>query len=572
MKNRYYFLYPIVVIILINVLFSFTNFSFDLTEDKKHSIAGQTKTILTELDDIVFIKVYLDGDFPVEFKHLQAEVLNLLTSFKSIAGNNFDFEFINPNNLVNETEKTNLFKQLVKNGLSPTDIEVKTASSNSNQIIFPGALIYYKDKQKAVNFLKNSITKKAGENINASVENLEYEFISTIHTIIKNRTAKIAFLEGNGELSYEQVYDLTESALKDNNRLSYHYTVERFNIKSFEIDSTTMQVNIAKQIALMSRFKAIVIAQPTIPFNTLDKFLIDQYVMQGGKVLWLIDGVKASMDSLQQSNSFIAVKNDINLDDQLFKYGVRINANLIEDLRSTEIPIVTGYSNNIPQQSYFPWPYYPLLFSDSKHSISKGLDAIKCEFASSIDTLKNNIKKTVILTSSKQSRVTPTPSKVSLGILQNPPPVQSYNKSLIPIAVLLEGEFESVFKNRILPKNKTVAFIEKSKLTQMIVVSDGDIARNNVTENGDIYPLGYDRFIKYTYPGNKKFIMNTIHYLCDDIGLTKLKSKEIKLRLLDKEKITNNKLLIQFINILLPLLLLLISTLIFIHLKNKKYA
>jgi len=572
MKNRYYFLYPIVVIILINVLFSFTNFSFDLTEDKKHSIAGQTKTILTELDDIVFIKVYLDGDFPVEFKHLQAEVLNLLTSFKSIAGNNFDFEFINPNNLVNETEKTNLFKQLVKNGLSPTDIEVKTASSNSNQIIFPGALIYYKDKQKAVNFLKNSITKKAGENINASVENLEYEFISTIHNIIKNRTAKIAFLEGNGELSYEQVYDLTESVLKDNNRLSYHYTVERFNIKSFEIDSTTMQVNIAKQIALMSRFKAIVIAQPTIPFNTLDKFLIDQYVMQGGKVLWLIDGVKASMDSLQQSNSFIAVKNDINLDDQLFKYGVRINANLIEDLRSTEIPIVTGYSNNIPQQSYFPWPYYPLLFSDSKHSISKGLDAIKCEFASSIDTLKNNIKKTVILTSSKQSRVTPTPSKVSLGILQNPPPVQSYNKSLIPIAVLLEGEFESVFKNRILPKNKSVAFIEKSKLTQMIVVSDGDIARNNVTKNGDIYPLGYDRFIKYTYPGNKKFIMNTIHYLCDDIGLTKLKSKEIKLRLLDKEKITNNKLLIQFINILLPLLLLLISTLIFIHLKNKKYA
>ena len=566
------FLPPLLLVILGNILFSLIDFRIDLTEDKKHSISEDSKQIINNLDDVVFIKVYLADDLPVEFKHLQSELLNLLTSFKSIAGNNFDFELINLNNTKDEKEKKYLFKQLVENGLIPTDIEVRSTSSTSNQIIFPGAIIYYKDKQKAVNFLNNSIGKKVGENINASVENLEYEFISGIYHLTKNKINKIAFLEGNGELTIEEVYDLTESVLQDNNKLSYHYNINRFNIKQFEIDSTTMQANISKQISNLSSFKSLIIAKPTIPFNMLEKFIIDQYIMNGGKVLWLIDGVSANMDSLQEANSFIALKNDLNLDDQLFKYGVKINPNLIEDLRSTKIPIVTGYSNNIPQQSYFPWPYYPLLFSENNHSISKGLDAIKCDFVSSIDTIKNTIKKTILLTSSKQSRLNPTPAKISLGILQTPPPMESFNKSQLPIAVLLEGEFESVFKNRILPKQESIDFKDKSKTTQMIVVSDGDIARNSVSNNGNIYPLGYDEFIKYTYPGNKKFVMNAIHFLCDDVSLTKLKSKEIKLRLLDKEKITNNKYLIQFINIVFPLLLLLIFTLLFLHLKKKKYA
>ncbi|MEC9209193.1 MAG: gliding motility-associated ABC transporter substrate-binding protein GldG [Bacteroidota bacterium] len=562
---------PFLLVILINILFSWVDFRIDLTGDKKHSISEETKQIINNLEDVVFIKVYLDGNFPAEFKYLQSELLNLLTSFKSLAAENLDFEVINPNNTTDEKEKTDLFKQLIKEGLTPTDIEIRSSSIKSSQIIFPGALIYYKDKQQAVNFLKNSVTKKAGENINESVENLEFEFISAIHHLTKNKIDKIAFLEGNGELTAEEVYDLTESVLQDNDKLSYHYNVERFDIKEFEIDSVTMQANISNQILNLSRFKAIIIAKPTIAFNILEKFIIDQYIMNGGKILWLIDGVNASMDSLQRGNSFLALKNDLNLDDQLFKYGIRINANLIEDLRSTEIPIVTGYSNNIPQQSYFPWPYYPLLFSETNHPISNGLDAIKCDFASSIDTIKNAIKKTILLTSSKHSRLNPTPTKISLSILQNPPPMESFNKSQMPIAVLLEGKFESVFKNRILPK-QSINFKNKSKITQMIIVSDGDIARNSLSNNGNIYPLGYDRFIKHTYPGNKKFVMNAIHYLCDDIGLAKLKSKEIKLRLLDKEKIVTNKFLIQFINIVSPLLLLLISTLLFLYFKKRKYA
>ena len=570
--KRLSFLPPLLLVILVNILLSWVDFRIDLTQDKKHSISKETKQILTDLEDVVFIKIYLAGDFPTEFKHLQSELLNLLTSFKSIAGDNFDYEVIDPNNTNDESEKIDLFKQLVKDGLTPTDIEIRSTSSKSSQIIFPGALIYYKDRQQAVNFLKNSVTKQAGENINASIENLEYEFIAAIHHLAKNNIEKIAFLEGNGELTDKEVYDLTESVLQDNDKLSYHYAIERFNIKEFEIDSSKMEADISKQILDLSSFKALIIAKPTIAFNMLEKFIIDQYIMNGGKILWLIDGVNATMDSLQKANSFIALKNDLNLDDQLFKYGVRINPNLIEDLRSTQIPIVTGYSNNMPQQSYFPWPYYPLLFSEINHPISKGLDAIKCDFASSIDTIQNTIKKTILLTSSKQSRINPTPAKISLGILQNPPPIESFNKSQLPIAVLLEGEFESVFKNRILPKEQSIDFKDKSKPTQMIVVSDGDVARNSVSNNGDIYPLGYDRFINYTYPGNKKFVMNAIHYLCDDVGLTQLKSKEIKLRLLDKEKIASNMFLIQFINIVFPLLLLLIATLLFLNFKKRKYA
>ena len=333
-----------------------------------------------------------------------------------------------------------------------------------------------------------------------------------------------------------------------------------------------MEADINRKISDLNKFKALIIAKPTIAFNMLEKFIIDQYIMNGGKILWLIDGVNANMDSLRNNKSFIALKNDLNIEDQLFKYGVRINANLIEDLRSTQIPIVTGYSNNIPQQSYFAWPYYPLLYSDINHSISKGLDAIKTSFISSIDTIKNNISKTILLTSSKQSRINSTPAKISLSILENPPPIKSFNKSKIPVAVLLEGEFESVFKNRILPKEQSINFKDKSKSTEMIVVSDGDIAKNNVSKNGNIYPLGYDKFIKHTYPGNKKFIINCIHYLCDDIGLTKLKSKEIKLRLIDKQKISNTRHLIQIINIGLPLLLVLTFSLLFVYVKKKKYA
>jgi ABC-2 type transport system permease protein len=563
----------IVLVLFINILSSFINWNIDLTADKKYSFAKESTSIINSLDDKLFIKVYLEGDFPAEFKKLQKSTEDLLKRFKAIANNNIDFEFINPNNVANENEKLDLFKQLVKLKLSPTDLEIKKEGKQVNQIIFPGAIIYYKDKQAAVNFLKQSPGESPGSNINTSIEALEYEFVSAIQHLTINRLTKIAFLEGNGELSEQQVYDITESVLDDNFNLSYYYKVDRFNIKEFAIDSATMLPDLSRQIALLNTYKAIIIAKPTTPFNNLEKLLIDQYIMQGGKVLWLLDGVKASMDSLQnKSGTFIASKNTLNIDDQLLSYGVRINANLIQDLRSTKIPIITGYSNNKPQQSYFSWPYSALLVSDSKHAVSKGLDGIKCEFVSSIDTIKNNIQKTILLHSSKESRLNPSPSKISLGILKNPPTPNSYNKEFLPIAILLEGEFESVFKDKLVQKNQQIQFIEKSVNTKMIVISDGDMIANDLSNSGGIYPLGYDKNIKFTYPGNKHFLINAVQYLCGDNGLSHLKVKEHSLRMLDKKKVQKNKFIIQLINIALPILLLLLFALFFVRFKKRKYA
>ena len=563
----------IVSVLFLNILIGFNNWNIDLTSDKKHSFAKESITIINNLEDKLFIRVYLQGDFPAEFKKLQKSIEDLIKRFKLIGNKNIDFEFINPNNVANENEKLALFKQLVKLKLSPTDLEIKKEGKQVNQIIFPGAIIYYKEKQVAVNFLKQSPGKSTVSNINTSIQALEYEFVSAIEHLTKNNLTKIAFLEGNGELNEQQVYDITESVLKDNFNLSYHYKVDRFNIKEFSIDSATNLPDLSRQTILLNTYKAIIIAKPTIPFNNLDKLLIDQYIMQGGKVLWLIDGIKASMDSLRnKSGSFIATKNNLNIDDQLLSYGVRVNSNLIQDLRSTKIPIITGYSNSKPQQSYFSWPYSALLVSDSKHVISNGLDGIKCEFVSSIDTIKNNIQKTILLHSSKESRLNPSPSKISLGILETPPLSASYNKKFLPIAILLEGEFESVFKNKLFQKNKQIKFISKSVITKMIVISDGDMIANQLSKSGAIYPLGYDENLKFTFDGNKHFLINAVHYLCGDNSLSHIKEKELSLRMLNKKKIQENRFIIQMINIALPILLLLLFALFFISYKKRKYA
>ena len=575
----------VTLVFLVNILSSFINWNIDLTADKKHSLSQETHTIINTLDDRLLIKVYLEGDFPAGFKKLQKATENLLRKLKSITDDNIDFQFINPNESDNNEENNALSLQLEKLGL------VNTILKNGDKI-YPGALIYYKDKPAvAVNFYKQVIIsdvntidaerKDANEkNIKTSIENLEFEFISAIHYLSKEKLDKIAFLDGNGELNERQVFDISgflsfsKGSSLNNFNLSCYYNVDRFDIKVFALDSTETQPNLSRQLAMMNAYKVIIIAKPTIPFNNLDKLLIDQYVMSGGKILWLVDGVYARMDSLQnKSGDFVAVKNDLNIDDQLKKYGVKINANVIEDLRSTKISIITGYSNNKPQESLFNWPYFPLLKSDNEHVITKGLDGIKCNFVSSIDTVKNNINKTILLHSSKQSRLNPAPTKISLGILEHPPKIESYNKAYEPIAILLEGEFESIFKESLVQKNNDIQLKNKSIPTKMIVVADGDLISNDVSSSGrSFYELGYDINEKKTYHGNKHFLINAIHYLCDDISLSHLKSKELSLRMLDKEKVQKYKFLLQLGNIISPIVLLLIFSLYFFLNKKRKYA
>ena len=565
----------ILSVIIINVIFSYINLNFDLTNDKRYTISEESKKVLKNLDDKIYIKIYLDGNLPSEFEFFKNSMQTLLKNIRSVNSDLFEFDFNNPN-INDEDKKITLFNQLIDLGLSPTDIQINKDDSKITQRIFPGAIVYYKDKTLAVNLLKNRANRSPSNSINHSIENLEYEIISSILKITKKENDKIAFLTGNGQLSAEHVYDISHSVMNDNYNLSNYYDVERFDIKEYIIDSLNNKNNIAFQISRLLKYKVVIIAKPTLAFNDLDKYIIDQYIMNGGKVLWLVDGVKANMDSLKtQGGSFIAMKNNLNIDDQLFKYGVRINANLIQDLRSAQIPIVTGYSNNIPQQNFFTWPYYPILYSQKKHSLSKNIDGVKCEFVSSIDLIKNNVKKTILLESSENSRLTLSPSDISLEILRNPPPKSSFSQGRKTIAVLLEGKFESVYKNRILPKDNLILnFKESSIENKMIVISDGDIISNYVSKAGNIYPLGYDKYRKVTeaYPGNKYFLINLVQFLNDNQQLNLIKSKNLSLRMLDKKKIKKNRLTIEIINIILPVVLLSLFSIFFKLYETKKYA
>lgn len=557
MKIQQKILISFLVIVLINIISSFYSYDLDLTQDKRYTLSKSSKNILNKIDDILTIKVYLDGDLPTGFQMLNSSINNFLTNCRK--NNSFiEFEFINPNDN-NESKRKEIYNQLQSQGLFPTDLTIKKTNETSRKIIFPGAIMYYKDKREAINLLENNFSISPQNNINNSIENIEFHFISAINKIIENKKDNIAFLTGNGELNSNQTFDITSSVNNDNNNLNYYYNVEEFNIKEFEYDSIKNKPNISLQLKNLNRYKLLIIAKPTIPFNKLDKFLIDQYIMNGGKVLFLIDGAIASLDSLNNKDGyFIATKNNLNLDDQLFKYGIRINSNLVQDLRSTEIPVVTGYSNNRPLQELFKWPYYPLVSSGNNHPISKNIDGIRCNFISSIDTLKNNISKTILLESSKNSRFVQTPSKISLGVIENPPPIESFNKGKLPLAVLLSGKFTSVFKDRIVPKTNDIKFKKNSDSTSIIVIADGDLIANEINKNGNIYPLGYDKFINYTFEGNKKFIINAIQFLTDNNGLINLRSKNIKLRLLNNDLITHYRILIIILNIFLPLILFLI--------------
>ena len=570
-------LYGIIFIILFNTIGSYMHSSIDLTSEKRYTLSKQTKEVLSNLDDIIYIKVYLEGEFPAGFKRLAKQSRETLENFKDIAGNRLDFEFINPSESSNEQERNAVYQQLVELGLQPTDLQVKGKTGMSSSIIFPGAIIYYKEKHLALELLKNQLAVTPQVALNNSIEILEYELISAISKLIKSRKERIAFLSGHGELNEIEVADISYSVMQNGFSLSEYYELEHFDITEFEVDSSTNEPNLARQLQKLKSFKAIIIAKPKTAFNNLDKLLIDQYIMAGGNLLWLLDGVNANMDSLRFSDGyFMAKKNQLNLDDMLFIYGARINADLIQDKRAAEIPIITGYSGNIPQQSFFSWPYYPLILSDSKHDISKGLDAIRCEFTSSVDTIKNKIKKSILLHSSENSRVVPSPQRISLGILRNPPKEEYFDNPNIPVAVLLEGNFESVFKNRIRPKTDGLDFRETGENTKMIVISDGDMIRNSSSEKtGNVYPLGYDKFGKFVYPGNKTFLMNAMHYLLDnkqDLLLSPLKTKELKLRLLNKEKLQKHKLIIQLVNLLLPIIIVIIFGMLFTYNKRRKYA
>ncbi len=567
-QNLIQLLLGLVIVVLINIISSFVFTRFDLTSEKRYSLSGATKELLKGVDDIIYFKVYLDGEFPAGFKRLRRETKEMLNEFRAYS-KDIQYEFINPS--ANEDVKTRnrIYEQLVNKGLSPTDLQVKSKGGMSQQIIFPGAIVSYKGKELPLQLLISQIGVPPAAVLNNSIQGLEFNISETIRKLTLKSRAKIAFIEGHGELEEIDVYDITLS-LKD------YYDVNRVRLDG-QLNSLTQREELdSGDVKISNKFDAIIIAQPDSAFSDEDKFIIDQYIMHGGRVLWLVDPVFASMDSLQKYNKTIGLANDLRLDDLLFKYGVRLNSDLIMDLNALPIPLLVGNIGDQPQFEFFQWYYFPVITPLGDHPIVKNLNAIKTEFVSSIDTVTlANIRKTILLRSSPYTRTINTPSLISLQILREEPDERLYKGPEKVVSVLLEGEFESMFTYIIPPEiaqDQTIDFKEKSPPNKMIVISDGDLIRNQLhLTKGYPLPLGFDQYTRETF-GNKELIMNSLNYLCDDSGLIEIRSRELKLRLLDKTKLGGNKLKWQLVNILLPIVLILSFGLIYSRLRRKKYA
>jgi ABC-2 type transport system permease protein len=543
------------IIILLNIISSYIFKRFDLTAEKRYSLSPSTKKLLKELDDIVYFKIYLEGEFPAGFKRLRSETKEMLDEFRAYAGDNIQYTFINPSQYEDIKKNAEVYEQLYKAGLLPTSLQVKTENGEQNQIIFPGALVTYHEKTFPLQLLKTQIALEEEEVLNSSIENLEFEFASTILKLTTKVKDKIALVEGHGELNGNKLEDIVKA-------LEEYYTVER--------------VRLNNQLFALRGYKAAIIAKPDSVFDEKDKYILDQFVMKGGKTLWLIDPVMASMDSLTKNNVTLGLANPINLEDQLFKYGVRLNTNLVLDVQSAPIPVLAGYQGNQPQYKFYPWVYFPVAFPFGEHAIVKNLNAVRFEFASGIDTLNNKaIKKTILLASSQYSRSINTPARIDLGILKKEPNPKEYYRKNIPLAVLLEGEFESVFKNRIAPTiadAKDLSFKSNGKKTAMIIVSDGDVIKNQVqASTGKVFPLGYDRYTQQQF-GNKTFIMNCMNYLLDDSGLIAVRTRDIQIRLLNKTIIQEHKLQWQLFCILSPILLIVFYGFMSGFQRKRKYA
>lgn len=560
----------LVIIILINVIGSFIFTRFDLTTEKRYSLSPSTKKLLLETDDIIYFKVYLDGEFPAGFKLLSRSTREMLDEFRAYS-DNIEYEFINPSAAENAKTRGEIYERLIQQGLQPTDINVRKKQGQEQQRIFPGAIVSYKSREIPISLLSEQLGAPPDAIINNSIQALEYNISNAIRKLSASNKPKIAFTYGHGELSLIETADIRFA-------LSDYYKVERVKIAGNVNALTERKENQDGSFSIVNKYKAIVVAKPDSVFSEKDKFIIDQYIMQGGKVLWLVEPVFATMDSLKTTDNTMAITHDINLNDQLFKYGVRLNSNLLMDINALPIPMITGRTGNQPQFTFFPWYYFPVLTATSTHPVVNNLNAVRTEFISSIDTVGSPlIKKTILLKTSKYTRVALTPVMISLDILRKDPDPKDYADPPQAVAVLLEGEFESLFRNRLtseISQAPELGVTDKVTGNRMIVISDGDIIMNQVQmSNGNLMPLplGYDRHTGQTF-GNRDFIMNCVNYLCDDEGLMSVRSRELRLRALDVTKARNQLLIWQLINILAPVLLVIIFGLVQFALRKRRYA
>lgn len=554
-----------VVVILINVAGSFSFSRIDLTAEKRYSLRQVTLDLLDRIEDPLLFRVYLDGeDFPSDLQRLERESKLMLDEFRAHNGL-IEYEFINPN----EGENSEELRQLLESrGLAPTIVDINRKDGRSQMEIYPGAIAAYQDRETPINLLQNQVGMSPQTQVNNSVQDLEYTLASALRRLIITEKPLIGFTEGHGELGRRHVTSIAA-------QLAGTYSLDRFNLREFKQDTLTGEVSLLDQLRRMNRFDLLVVAKPEKPFNDLDKFLMDQYIMNGGKVMWLIDPVAADMDSLSRASEFMALPqmDRLNLSDQLFRYGVRINTNLLQDY------VCAGVNDS---REIRQWPYFPVIMPRvDNHPITKDLNAIKLEFASTIDTIiAPGVKKTPLLVSSEHSKVQEVPGIVSLRTLYSEPYPEQFNRKYLFTAVLLEGTFESIYKNRLAPASLEAQDIElknESRWTQQLVISDGDLIRNQLNlvdpsiERGRPLKLGYDQFTGIQF-GNGDFLLNAVDYMLDDSGLIDVRSRELRIRLLNNAEIESSRIFWMALNTITPVLFIVLFGIGNFFLRKRKYA
>lgn len=525
---------------------------FDLTQDQRYTLSKVTKNLVTEAAAPVVIDILLEGDFPSEFKRLQLETKQLLEEFNAI-NPNIQYIFTNP--LKEEDLRSQTILELQKFGLTPMQVSVKENGKTEIETVVPWAIVSYQNNSVKIPLIKNTIGATTEERVQNSIQQLEYAFADGLTKLLHPKKHKIAVLKGNGQLPDIQIADFIKT-LQD-----YYF------VGAFTLDSVSN--NPKKTLADLQKFDLILNAKPTEAFSEKEKYVLDQFIMNGGKSLWLLESVAMEIDSLMNpEGASVAIMQDLRLGDVLFSYGARVNPVLVNDLYSAPLVLASGQGNET-QFTPYPWFYGSLTKSNSNHPIVKNIESVKFEFSNQIDTLKNGIKKTILLTSSDKSKIEGVPKEIRLdNIIRKKPDMSSYTQGPQNLAVLLEGNFKSAYKSRIKPF-KIENDNENSRATKMVIVGDGDIIKNQ-TRKGQPVELGFDPSMNLKY-GNKEFLLNTVNYLLDDSGLIEIRSKEIKIAFLNIEKTVANRSMWQTINIVVPLLILLCFGVIFSFIRRKKY-
>jgi gliding-associated putative ABC transporter substrate-binding component GldG len=560
-RSRFGWVWVLLLLISANLALSFLPFRLDLTAERRYTLSEPVKEMLKGLDDGVSVTVLLDGDMPAGFRRLSGSAEDMLNAFRRAAPGAVSFRFERPGIGMDDSSRIILYDSLQRLGVNPTNVKAQTKKGESAEetLVFPGAVVSYKGREAGVDFLQG-VGSAGLDALNRSEALMEYKLAEAIRKVSRDTVPMVGYLAGNGEPLDLRVYDLIERTLRPN-----------YGFRILPIDSVS---------SIPTVFRALCVVKPLVPFTETQKFKIDQYVMNGGRVVWMLDRLYAGLDSLERSEGqFIAFDLGLNLEDLLFKYGVRINTDLVQDLQNDGIPSVVGKVGDKPQIQVLPWPYHPLLRDPVGHPVTRNLDYVVSQFPHSIDTVKSpGIRKTILLTTSPNSRILQTPARVEWNSIRKEEDLREFNRGSVPVAVLLEGGFTSLYANRLsqsLSDSMAAAgrpFLPSASApNRMAVVADGDLALNPVSQQDGPLSMGMNGYTRQSY-ANRDFLLNLLTYLTDDSGILEARGKDYTLRLLDPEKVEREKTFWQVFNIAAPILTVLLFLAGFRAWHRRRYA